>query len=183
MEVSLQLVIAFDSSRFHEGLDLWIAVPLLTFVFVTADVHVSIRKQRGHLTQKSVKKFVGLFARRVERRLKDSRAAFNFERAGSTTHLRVTNEPAGAVAGNIKFRHYPNAALARISNNLAHLILRIEQTIGAERVELGELLTFDAKALVLGQMPMKDVQLYRGHRIEIPFEDFHGLVVTADIDQ
>ena len=85
--------------------------------------------------------------------------------------------------GNIKLRHYANAAVTRVGDDLAHLVLCIEETIGAERVEFGKLLALDAKALVLCQMPVKDVQLYCRHGIEVPFENFHRLVVTSNVDQ
>ena len=85
--------------------------------------------------------------------------------------------------GNIKFRHDPNAAVTSIGDDLAHLVLRVEETIGAKCVEFGKLLTLDAKALVLCQVPVKDVQLYCRHSIQIPFEYFHRLVVPANVDE
>ena len=84
---------------------------------------------------------------------------------------------------NIKLRHYPNTTITSVVNDLAHLVLRVEETIGAEGVESGKLLALDTKTLVLRQMPVKDVQLHCCHRIEIPFEDFHRLVVAANIDE
>ena len=50
-------------------------------------------------------------------------------------------------------------------------------------MELGKLLTLDTKALVLGQMPVKDVELDCCHRIQIPFENFHRLEVAGDVNQ
>ena len=76
-------MIVFDSLLFHEGLNLRIAIPLLAFILITADVHVGIRKKRGHLAQKSIEKLVGLLAGRIESWFKDSGAALNFIRAGS----------------------------------------------------------------------------------------------------
>src|SRR5213076_516304 len=114
-------------------------------------------KKRGHLAQEGVKKLVGLVARRIERRFKNAGAAFNFERAGSTAHLWITNQPTGAVTGNIKLGHYSNAAVTRVGNDLAHLVLCVEEAVGTKRMELGKFFTLDAKALVLGEVPMKDV--------------------------
>ena len=85
--------------------------------------------------------------------------------------------------GNIKLRHYSNAPIASVGNDLAHLVLRIEETIGAERVQFGKLPALDAKALVLCQVPVKNVQLYCRHGIEVPFENLHRLVVPANIDE
>src|SRR3954463_7656295 len=148
IEVSLQRVIVFDAFLFHEGLDLRIAIPLLAFIFITADVHVLVRKQPGHFTQEHVEKLVCLIARGVERGLKDSCAALNLVRAGGAAELRVSYQPARAMAGNIKLGHNPNAAVARVSNDLAHLVLGVEETVRSERMKLGKLLALDAKALV-----------------------------------
>src|SRR5437868_3788538 len=129
IEVSLQRVIVFNVFLFQEGLDLRIAIPLLAFVFITPNVHVLVGKQRGHLTEKRVKKLVCRFACGIERGLKDSRAALNFVRAGRAAELWISNQPARAVAGNIKFGHYSNAAIASVSNDLAHLVLSVEETV------------------------------------------------------
>src|ERR1700682_5043889 len=108
-------------------------------------MHVSVRKKQRHLAQKSVKKLVGLLARRIERRLKNSCATLNLVRAGGTADLRITDLPACAVTGNIKLGHYANAALTSKGNDLAHLVLRVEETIGTQRMESGKSLALHAK--------------------------------------
>src|SRR5260370_21349535 len=70
-----------------------------------------------------------------------------------------------------------------IGNNLADLVLRVEETIGSQCLEPGKFSALDAETLILCQVPVKDVQLYCRHRIEITFEDFQRLVVAADIDE
>ncbi len=87
------------------------------------------------------------------------------------------------MTGNIKLGHYPNAAVTSIGNNLAHLVLRVEETIGSQCLEPGKFSALDAETLILCQVPVKDVQLYCRHRIEITFEDFQRFVVAADIDE
>src|SRR5260370_39727699 len=70
-----------------------------------------------------------------------------------------------------------------IGNNLADLVLRVEETIGSQCLELGKFSALDAETLILCQGPVKDVQLYCRHRIEITFEDFPPFVVAADIHE
>src|SRR5436190_5984493 len=84
IKISLQSVIVLDAFLFHEGLDLQISIPLLAFVFIAPNMHVSVREKPRHLTQKSVEKLVSLFASRIECRLEDAGAALDCERAGST---------------------------------------------------------------------------------------------------
>src|SRR5215813_6103555 len=95
----------------------------------------------------------------------------------------MTHEPTGTVPGNIELRHYANATLARVSDDLAHLVLSVEETIGTEGVKPGKFLALDAKALILCEVPMQDVQLYGRHRVEVPLEYVHRLEVTADVDE
>src|SRR5437868_1537048 len=50
-------------------------------------------------------------------------------------------------------------------------------------MQLRRLFALDAKALIFGEMPVKDIQLYGSHRVEISFEHFHRLEMSPDIDQ
>src|SRR5205814_10577128 len=149
----------------------------------TPATHLSCMASYPPRDGNGVKKLVGLLARRIQCRLKNSGAAFNRVRPWSAAHFRITNQPTRAMTGNIKLGHDANAAVASISDDLTHLILCVEETIRTERMKFGKLLAFDAETLVLSQMPVKDVQLDCRHRIEVPFEHFHRLVMTADIDQ
>src|SRR5688500_7562029 len=102
VEVSLERVVVLDPFSFHERLDRRIAVPLLAFVLVTADVHVFVGEERRHLAQKDVKKLVDLFASRIEGGLEDTRTPFDRVWTRSAAEFGITNEPARAVPGNIK---------------------------------------------------------------------------------
>ena len=93
------------------------------------------------------------------------------------------HQPARAVSRNIKLRHNANAAIASVSDDLSDLILRVIVAVRSKLMQLGKLLALDTKALILGEMPVKNIQLHRGHRVEIAFEHFHGLEVTSDVDQ
>src|SRR5215217_3651544 len=136
VEVSLQRVIVLDPLLLHVSLDRRIAVPLLTFVLVAADVQVVVRKERRHLAQKRLEKFVDLFARRIEGGLEYTRPPFNGVWTRCATELRITNEPTGAVTGYIKLRHDANAAIAGIRDDLFDLFLRIVVAVRSKLVQL-----------------------------------------------
>src|SRR6185295_11583401 len=108
-----------------EGLNLWIAVPLLAFILVAANMHVSVREQRRHLTQKAVKEFVRLVTGGVECRLKDTYAALDLVWTRCAAQLGMSNQPTCCVTGDVKLRHHANAAIGCIGNDLAHLILSV----------------------------------------------------------
>ena len=145
-------------------------------------MQVLIRKERGHLTKKCFEKLVDFFARRIESRLKNSRTAFDRVWTRSTAEFGMTDQPTRAMTGNIKLRNDTNATIASVSDDFFYLFLRVVVTIGTHLMKLRKLLTLNTEALVLGQMPMKDIQLHCRHCIEVAFENFHGLKVASDID-
>src|SRR5688572_22284368 len=102
IEIRLQGMVILDAFFFHKGLNLRIPVPLFALVLVPTDVHVSIRKECGHLAQKHVKEFVGRFSSRIQRWLKDSCGAFNLVWTRSATQFRMSHQPAGSVARYVK---------------------------------------------------------------------------------
>src|SRR6266511_2070350 len=114
---------------FHECLNLWVPVPLFTLVLISADVHISIGKEVGHLTKKRIEKLVDLLACGIQGRLKNSGCTFDRIRTRRTAESGITNQPTGAVTGNIKLWHDTDAARAGIINNLSDLILRVVETI------------------------------------------------------
>src|ERR1043166_1540825 len=87
------------------------------------------------------------------------------------------------MTGHIELRNDANSAFGRISNNLARLILCVEEPVRTHLLQLGKLLTLDPKSLVLSQVPVKHVELHRRHGVKVSLEHFHGLIVTRDIDQ
>src|SRR6266508_3670561 len=82
---------------FHEGLNLWVPVPLFTLVLISADVHISIREKGRHFPQKSIEKLVDLVACGIEGRLKNSGCTFDRIRTRRTAEFRITNQPTCAV--------------------------------------------------------------------------------------
>src|SRR5688572_13355293 len=183
VEVSLERVVVLDPFSFHKRLDRRVAVPLLAFVLVTADVHVLVGEERRHFAQKAVKELVDLFASRIERGLEDARTPFDRVWTRSAAEFGITNEPARAVPGNIKLRHHANAALACVSDDVFYLFLCVVIAVGSELMQFRILLAFNTKALVLCQVPVKDVHLHSCEAIEITFEHFNRLEVTSDVDQ
>src|SRR5947207_582405 len=157
IKVCLQSVIVLDTLLLHKGLNLRIAVPLFAFIFVTTDMDVSIRKECGHLTQERVEKFVCLLAGWIERRFKDSRAAFNLVGTRRAAEFRISHQPTCAVSGDIKLGHHANSAFAGVSDDLAYLLLRVIKAVRSQCMKFGKFLAFNPEALVLAQMPVKDI--------------------------
>ena len=116
------------------------------------------------------------------RRIEHTPIALDLIRAWRARKLRISNQPTGGVARNVEFGDHANAAIAGVCDNLAHLFLRVVQSIGTEHVQFREALAFDAEALVVGEMPVKHIELDRGHGVEISLYDFEGHPMARDVE-
>ncbi len=86
------------------------------------------------------------------------------------------------MAGHVEFRHHADAAGPRISDHLAQLILGVVFALGCNLGQLGKFLAFGAEALIVAQMPVKDIELGGGHAIERAFHRAHRFKMAAHIE-
>ena len=98
----------------------------------------------------------------------------DFERALAGGQFGITHQPAQGVSGNIELRHHADAPRRRIRHHFAHLVLRVEHSIRPELVQFGIQFALGAKSLIVGEMPVKHIQLYDGHRVNIAFHHLDG---------
>ena len=136
--------------------------------FVAAEMDVLTGKQITHFAQNVFQKFIRLRLRGMERVAGPvARAAFADFWIGHRRRRRV--------AGHINFGNDDDVPLPRVVHDFADIFLRIKLRRGvgvlevAARTNLRELrITFDlnAPAIVVGEMPMKAVQLQAGHQVE-----------------
>ena len=59
------------------------------------------------------------------------------------------------MAGNVELGHHANAAIVRIGDEVANLLLRVVAARRTLAVQLREMLALDAEALVVGKMPVQ----------------------------
>src|SRR3954452_3462921 len=166
----------------HEGLDFWVGSPLLAVYFVSADMEILIGKQFGHLSDEAVEELVSGVFGWIHRGIENSPLAFDGVGTGRAGELGIADKPGGAVSGHIEFRDDTNATIVGIGDEVTNLILRVVKAVGAQLLELGITLTLDAETLVVGQVPVKDVQLHGGHAIEIAVEDLDRQEMAAYIE-
>src|SRR5436305_14942973 len=95
----------------------------------------------------------------------------------------MPDQPRGRVSRNVELRHDTYAALSGVRDNFARLVLRIEKTVRAHLMKLRKLLALDAKALIFSQVPVQDIELDGGHRVQVALQDLHRLKVSPDINQ
>src|SRR5271155_4487830 len=122
----------------HECLDARIRLPLYAVVLIASNVHEVVRKDCCHFSDKSIEEFIGAFSRRIHHRIEDAELALDMERAGAAGKIRISDEPCTAVPWNIELGYNPDAAIARVRDNFAGLLLSIEKSVGAQPSKPGE---------------------------------------------
>src|SRR5262249_11344234 len=85
------------------------------------------------------------------------------------------------VTGNVEFRNDADAAIPGVIHHLPDLRLRVVEAVRSFLMEFRKQLAFDAKALIVRQMPVEDIQLDRRHRVEIAQDDLDRHPMTGDI--
>ena len=85
---------------------------------------------------------------------------------GRAGQLRIPDEPRRRMARHVELGDHADAAIARVRDHLAHLILRVVLAVGAHLLQLRKALALDAEALVIGKVPVEDVQLHGRHAVE-----------------
>src|ERR1700680_980830 len=172
VEIILQRGRVLETVFAHEALDARIGLPLYAVVLIASDVHAVVGKDCPHLRDESIEKFIGAFARRIHHRIEDAELAFDVERAGRAGEIGIPDEPCTGVSRDVELGHDADAAVARIGNNVAGLLLSIEESVGAQPREFRERSTLDAKTLVFTEMPVEYVKLNGGHPVETASDNF-----------
>src|SRR5947208_4633177 len=87
------------------------------------------------------------------------------------------------MSGHVKFRHHPDAAIARVRDQFLDLFLRVVVPAGAHLVQFWELLALNPESLVLAQVEVEDIHLHRFHTVKSTFYDVNRHPVTTRIEQ
>ena len=172
VEISLDGVRVLQVVLFRKRLHARRGVPLFGHHFIAADVEIRVREERRHLLKKGVEERVGFFAARVERVLIHAPFAPDLIRPRVGPQFRIPHQPCRRMAGDVEFRHHANAAVARVGHHAADLVLGVEQAVGALLMQFGETLALHAETLVLGEVPVKHVELHGSHRVQIALHHF-----------
>lgn len=145
-------------------------------------MHIGIGEETGHLAEEALDELVSLLAGRIKSEVGDAELAADRIGGAIAGKLRVSDEPRRAVARHLKLRHDANTACASIADNLGDILLGVVEAIRPHDGELREELAIDAEALVLGKMPVEDVELDCGHAVERTFEHIHRFEVASAVN-
>src|SRR5437588_9683941 len=87
------------------------------------------------------------------------------------------------MARGVEFWKNANTTVVCVGNQLANLFLRVVQTIRAHLVQPGKALALDSKALVVGEMKVENIHLYRRHSINVALEHVEWDEVASNVDE
>ena len=137
IEIGLQREGVFEAVRFAEHLHFLGLRPRFAVDLIAADMEEGIGKERGHLADEGVKESVGPLTGGVEHGIEDAEVAADFERAGAGSELRIGGQPTQSVAGDVELGHHADAAGGGVGDHFTHLVLRVEETVGTQLLQLG----------------------------------------------
>src|SRR3954447_2744063 len=106
-------------------------------------MEVLVGKDLGHLADEAVHELVGGLFCRVDHRCQNPVGMYDSEGPFTARECRVPREPTGRMTGNVKLRHNPDPATACIFDDVAHLGLRIELSVGSKLLQSREFLALD----------------------------------------
>src|SRR5207302_4589314 len=181
IEVGLQILVILHAVRVDERLDPQIGVPVLSIDLIPANVKVGVGEKLGHLVDELLEEFISPFLGGISNGIRSLR--IDLVRTGVAGQFWISDKPRPTVAGRIELREDADAAIVRVGHKVAELALRIIHAIGSHLVQLRKALALDAKALVIGEVQVQNVQLYRRHPIHITFEHIERNEVAADVDE
>src|SRR5258708_305696 len=167
--------------RADESLDFRIRIPALAIYFVSANVAVGIRKELSHLGDELVEKFVGCLLCRIRHGIDAARIDGIWTPIAG--ELGIAYKPGAAVARGVEFRKNANTAVVCVGNQLANLVLRVVQTIRAHLVQPGKALALDSKALVVREMKVDNIHLYRRHSVKVALEHVEWNEVASNVNE
>ena len=86
------------------------------------------------------------------------------------------------MARHIELRNHADSAIPRIFDHLMNLVLRVVDAIRSFFLQQRELLAFGPEPLIVGEMPVENIQLDRLHAIQIALNHRDRYKVATDID-
>lgn len=203
-EVGLQLRLVMQPLGRDTGLAVGAGLPAGVLAFVAADVDQLRGKERDDLVEHVFEEFERALLARTEDvvRAADPTRYFVGFVSVPAPQPGVGRQGRERVSGHFDFGDDRDVPLGGIGDDLADLVLRVKAAVPPEfeggglllvaadlgfrtpRPDLGQArvaFDLDAPALVVGQVPVKGVELGGGHAVEVALHELHGEKVAADV--
>ena len=173
-----------------EGLTLRTLLPTLLRAFVAADVNVGGGEDLCHLIEHVVDEFVGFRIAGAKHIVRNPPVLAHLIRPSRATEFGIGGQSGDHVTGQVDFWNYRDVTFGSVAHNVATLLLGVESTVRAtvvfagvvtdhglsaltpHRSEARVALNFNAPALIVGEMPVKAVDVVQSEQID---EAFHAV--------
>src|SRR5262249_31052272 len=187
-EPALQFLLVLQAGRSHALPGARVALPWQLGNLVAADMDELAREQLEHLIEHILE--------HPDRRLLDVEDAVLAE-------LRIGEDRRARVPRHLYLRDHGDAAVGRVANHLADVVLRVEASwalatragrlvrgldrrVVAARADLRQTwvaLDLDAPAGIVGQVQLQNVELVERHQVEHLEDELLGQEVPRDVDE
>ena len=157
---------------------------------VSADVHVLSGKQRGDLSHYVLQEAEGELAAGAQDNVRRAPGVEVCHRKFVTGELGIGTDGGHAMAGHLDFGYHRDEVLGGIGHHFPHFFLGIiprgngAVKLGAGGSHLREqriLLDLDAPALVVGEVPVHDVDLVLRENVDVLFDFIYAHEVACSI--
>src|SRR5437667_842674 len=202
-EPALELILVLEAFRLHARLRRGSLPPLGLWAFVAADVDELRRKEREHLVEDVLEETQHVIAN-TQDVIGDAPVREYLDGLSGVAELGIRRDRGDRVSGHLDLRDHGDAAIGGVPHDLPHVVLRVEAPMRLARelperrilrsrrghrvlapgADLGEprvLLDLDAPALVLGEVPVEDVDLVQRKEIEMLEHELLRHEVATDI--
>ncbi len=183
VEVRLQRVAVRQPVVAHKLLNGRVRFPLGVIHLVTADMQIRIGEDRRQFANHRVSKGVGCLFCGIQHRLQHAPVALHCVWPRGAHQLRIGYGNRRGVARHVDLRHHADTALGGVAHHLTHLFRRVEQPVAGKLRQLRIALRAETPALVVGQVPVQDVELRRGHAVDLTFDIRQRDKVTRRVEQ
>ena len=140
-----------------------------------------------------------------EHAVEDAPPGRDLERLAAVAELRVCGNGRTRVSGHLDLGHDRDEAVSGVAHDLAHVVLRVEAAVGlagvaprgriarrrselavrspgADVSQLRVALDLDAPALIVGEVPVEDVELVQRQQIQVLADGFLGHEMACDVE-
>src|SRR5207237_5814029 len=203
-EPRLQLVLVLEAFLLHALLRGRSAPPLGLRALVAADVDELRREELEHFVEDVFEKAKHV-VRDTQHVICDAPVREYLDGLAGVPELGICRDRGHGVPRHLYLRHDGDPALGRVTYDLADIVLRVETAVWfagelaegrilrsrsghrvlaecADGGQLRVLLDLDAPALVLGQMPVEDVELVQREEIDVLEDEFLRHEVAAHVE-
>ena len=191
-----------------KGLTLRTLLPTFLGAFVAADVNVGRGENICHLIEHVVDEFVGFRVAGTKHIVRNAPMLAHLVGSSGASKFGVGGQSGDHVTGQVDFGNHRDVAFGSVAHNVATLLLGVKSTVRATVVFAGVMtdhglsaltphrgearvaLNFNAPALIVGEVPVKAVDVVQGEQVDEAFHtvdrhevarhvEFHAAIAEA----